>query len=132
MQLSVGTWWLTLPLLAVAPMALLVLVTGMLCLLSPFLSERRRAHVLDMLRLMVCLAVVIASSGGRSSDRLLPARRASRQAEPMPCGALKVLFERFVLDRPPPSPLTEDPPRHHRSERAAGSASRSASNPDGG
>jgi hypothetical protein len=68
MKLPAGPWWLALPLLAVAPMIILVLVIGALCLLSPFLSEQRRKYVLDLLQLLVCLAAVLMA--GRITGRL--------------------------------------------------------------
>lgn len=63
MQVSQGMWWLALPLLAVVPMILLVLVAGTLCLVSLVLPEERRRHVLDLLRLMICLGFVLARPG---------------------------------------------------------------------
>lgn len=67
MLLSERTRWLVVPFLALAPLVLLVLITGMLCLASLLLSERRRAHVIDLVRLMICLSIVIARPSSASA-----------------------------------------------------------------
>lgn len=82
MQVSEGMWWLALPLLAVVPMILLVLVAGMLCLVSLVLPEQRRRHVLDLLRLMICLGFVIARPG--RARLLRPLEEPSERSVPDP------------------------------------------------